>query len=271
MEMEISGHNNDIIMKATAAMFKDKTLEVFGLKSAKIVDIMPTVLPVVEAKEKRVDFVFLLEDDTLLHLEFQTTVPKNFLRRVAYYGARLVERHNMDVNTAVIYSGRIESAPELLSKGSLCYRVTNVFLKSMDGDAEYNRIKPLIEQGQELEEVDLLKLILLPLMKSQEPETEMTIKAAQLAKSANSKLTDFVIGSIIAITDKFLPEDYKKRLLEVLSMTQIEEWIREEGMALGKAEAARNALIEGIEPTIVAKITGLPLTTIQKIKADLPN
>jgi len=50
-------------MKATAAMFKDKTLEVFGLKTAKIVDIMPTVLPVVEAKEKRVDFVFLLEDD----------------------------------------------------------------------------------------------------------------------------------------------------------------------------------------------------------------
>jgi hypothetical protein len=57
----------------------------------------------------------------------------------------------------------------------------------------------LLEQGQELEEVDLLKLIFLPLMKSQLPEAEMTIKAAQLAKSANSKLTDFVIGSIIAI------------------------------------------------------------------------
>jgi len=62
-------------------------------------------------------------------------------------------------------------------------------------------------------------------------------------------------------------------------MTQIEEWIREEGKLLGKAEGkaegkhedARNALIEGIEPTIVAKITGLPLTTIQKIKADLTN
>jgi len=42
-------------------------------------------------------------------------------------------------------------------------------------------------------------------------------------------------------------------------MTQIEEWIREEGKVLGKAEGkyedARNALIEGIEPSIVAKIT----------------
>lgn len=54
-------------------------------------------------------------------------------------------------------------------------------------------------------------------------------------------------------------------------MTQIEEWLREEGKAEGKQEFARNALIEGIEPTIVAKITGLPLKIIQKIKMDLTN
>ncbi|CAA7601322.1 Hypothetical protein DEACI_1988 [Acididesulfobacillus acetoxydans] len=84
LETEITGHNNDIIMKATAEIFKDQTLEVFGLKTAKIVDIVPAVLPVVEAKEKRLDFVFLLEDETLLHLEFQTTVPENILRRAAY-------------------------------------------------------------------------------------------------------------------------------------------------------------------------------------------
>ncbi len=126
-------------------------------------------------------------------------------------------------------------------------------------------------QEQELEEVDLLKLIFLPLMKSKQPEVEMTIKAAELAKSTNNKLTGFVIGAIVAITDKFLPEEYKKRLLEVLRMTQIEEWLREEGKIEGKIEAARNALIEGIEPTIVAKITGLPLETIRKIKIDLAN
>jgi len=44
-----------------------------------------------------------------------------------------------------------------------------------------------------------------------------------------------------------------------------------EGKLEGKLEAARNALIEGIEPTIVAKITGLPLETIRKIKLELVN
>jgi hypothetical protein len=44
LEIEISGHNNDIIMKATAAMFKDKSLEVFGLKTAKGLPVPDTNL-----------------------------------------------------------------------------------------------------------------------------------------------------------------------------------------------------------------------------------
>lgn len=281
LKTQISGHNKDIIMKATAEMFKDGTLEMLGLKTARIVDIMPTVLPVVEAAEKRVDFVFLLEDETLLHLEFQATVPEDLLRWVAFYGARIVERHNRDVNTAIIYSGRIENAPDQLQKGSLTYKATNVYLKNMDGDMEYNRMKAKNEQGEALDETDLQKLIFLPLMKSKQPETEMAIQAAELAKASKNKHTSFAIGAIVAITDKFLPEEYKKRLLEVLRMTQIEQWLREEGREEGlkegelkgklegKLEAAKNALLEGLEPQTVAKITGLPLETIQKIKAEI--
>ncbi|KLU62353.1 hypothetical protein CEB3_c12140 [Peptococcaceae bacterium CEB3] len=220
LETQISGHNNDIIMKATAEMFKDKTLEVLGLKTAKIKDVMPTVLPVVEAQEKRMDFVFLLEDETLLHLEFQTTVPEDLLRRVAFYGSRIVARHDREVNTAVIYSGRIESAPDLLRRGSLTYQVTNVYMKGMDGDKEYQRIKSKLERGEALDEADLLKLIFLPLMKSKQSEAEMTLQAAELAKAVNSPYVSFIIGALIAITDKFLPEEYKKRLLEVLSLKQ---------------------------------------------------
>ena len=64
-------------------------------------------------------------------------------------------------------------------------------------------------------------------------------------------------------------------------MTQIEQWLREEGREEGlkegelkgklegKLEAAKNSLLEGLEPQTVAKITGLPLETIQKIKAEI--
>ena len=281
LETSISGHNTDIIMKATAEMFKDKTLEMFGLKTARIVDIMPTVLPMVEAREKRVDFVFLLEDETLLHLEFQTTVPEELLRRVAFYGARIIERHNRDVNTAIIYSGRIQNAPDLLNKCSLTYKVSNIYLKDMDGDAEYSRLKSKIDREEPLNEADLQKLIFLPLMKSKQAETDMAIQAAELAKASQNKYTNFAIGALVAITDKFLPEEYKKKLLEVLRMTQIEQWLREEGMKEGlkegerkgkregKLETARNALLKGADVEFVAEITNLPLETIQKLKAEI--
>jgi predicted transposase/invertase (TIGR01784 family) len=273
LETNISGHNTDIIMKATAEMFKDKTLEILGLKTARIVDIMPTVLPVVEAREKRLDFVFLLEDETLLHLEFQTTVPEDLLRRIAFYGARIVERHNREVNTAIIYSGRIQNAPDLLTKGSLTYKVANVYLKDMDGDAECNRLKAKIDQEEPLNEADLQKLVFLPLMKSKQPENDMVIQAAELAKVSKNEYTNFAIGALIAITDKFLPEEYKRKLLEVLRMTQIEQWLREEGLKEGlkegKLETARKALLKGVDVEFIAEITGLSLETIQKLKNEI--
>ena len=85
----------------------------------------------------------------------------------------------------------------------------------------------------------------------------------------------------MAITNRFLPEEYKKRLLEVLPMTQIEQWLREEGREeglkeglkegemKGKLETVRNALLKGITPEDVADITGLSLEKILEIKREL--
>lgn len=127
-----------------------------------------------------------------------------------------------------------------------------------------------------MDETDLQRLIILPLMKSKQPETDMTIQAAELVKASKSQYTNFAIGALVAITDRFLPEEYKKKLLEVLRMTQIEQWLREEGIKEGmkegeikaKLETARKALLEGADLEFVAKITNLPLETIQKLRAE---
>jgi len=126
VDAEITKHSNDVIMKAMAETFKDKTLKIFGLDSARITGVIPTVLPVLEVKENRTDYIFLLEDNTLLHLEFQTSVSEEVLKRFMLYDARLINKDERDVNTAVIYSGRIKKAPDRLKKGSITYKVANV-------------------------------------------------------------------------------------------------------------------------------------------------
>ena len=45
VDAEITKHSNDVIMKAMAETFKDKTLKIFGLDSARITGVIPTVLP----------------------------------------------------------------------------------------------------------------------------------------------------------------------------------------------------------------------------------
>ncbi|MEM5818560.1 MAG: hypothetical protein AAGU16_11950, partial [Desulfitobacterium hafniense] len=135
----------------------------------------------------------------------------------------------------------------------------------------YNRLKHKIDNHQLLSETDTLKLIFLPLMKSEQKEEELAIQAAELAKAAPDEKTKlFAIAALIVITDKIMSESNKRKLLEVLKMTQIEQWIREEGRQEGelkgrqdeKRETAQTMLNLGMSPELIAKATRLPLEEI---------
>jgi predicted transposase/invertase (TIGR01784 family) len=280
MDTEITHHSNDILMKCMAENFKDKTLAFFGLKTPRIAGLSPTALPAIEARETRTDIVFLLEDDTLLHLEFQTTVSKEDMKRFMLYDARITSReeHARVINTAVIYSGNIQQAPEILDCGSIFYRVTNVYMKDYDGDAEYKKLHQKITAEEILDEEDLMKLVFLPLMKSRKKIEERAVQSLELARRLkDDKQRVFAMSGIIVVTDKHLTEEYKKRLMEVLQMTQIEQWIKEEGREEGKKEGkkerekeiARTALKEGAEVEFVVKITGLDKQIVLKLKEEL--
>ena len=274
MDVKVTAHNNDVIMKSMAETFRDKSLKFFGLDTPRIVDVVPTVLPVLDVKVNRTDYIFLLEDSTYLHLEFQTTVSMENLYRFALYDARIINKDKVDVRTAVVYSGKIETAPERFRKGSLSYDVTNVYMKGFNGDKEYKKLQKKILKSKPLDDIDLLKLIFLPLMKSEISEDEMAIKAAELAKNILGDVKTFVIGAIIAITDKFMSEDYRKKLLEVLKLTHIEQMIREKGREEGLEEGENNkaieiaklAIKEGADVDFVVKITGLPKEVVLQLQ-----
>ena len=56
--------NKDVLSKHFGEHLKEKSLEVYGFKGIpKIVEVMPTNLPTVEANELRIDNLFVFEDD----------------------------------------------------------------------------------------------------------------------------------------------------------------------------------------------------------------
>ena len=77
MEAEVTRQVNDVIMKAVAGTFKDKTLKIFGLDTPRIKAVIPTVLPVLEVKENRTDYIFLLHEGLRWRRGIPETARKN--------------------------------------------------------------------------------------------------------------------------------------------------------------------------------------------------
>ncbi|MBZ4662706.1 MAG: hypothetical protein JG776_388 [Caloramator sp.] len=246
--IHISHNNNDIILKYMAEAFKDTTLEFLGIKLPKIKSVIPTDLPIIDVKEEVMDFVFLLEDDSLLHLEFQTTYKKDDLIRFNLYDLRLYKKERKPVRTIVIYSADINDdniITELRIGPNKLYKVEKILMKRFDGDRTLEHLKSVILSEKELTELDKLNLIFLPLMKSKKDKNELAITAVELAKEINDKdLKMFCISAIIAISDKFIDKEYINKLKEVFEMTKVGYLLKQEGIQQGIQQGINEGIIK---------------------------
>ena len=81
--------HEDLIMKKAMDVFAEEGLKFFGINQ-KVKDSSSTEIVVLEALNLHMDYTFLMEDDTYIHFEFQTTNKgKKDLRRFRAYEALL--------------------------------------------------------------------------------------------------------------------------------------------------------------------------------------
>ena len=73
---DIAYQNKDITQKFSAELLKNKSLAVYGLPDIYIKDLLPTNLPAVEANELRMDNLFVLGDDTLALIDYESSFGK---------------------------------------------------------------------------------------------------------------------------------------------------------------------------------------------------
>lgn len=158
LESKIARQTKDIIQKYISGLFREVTLEFYGIKTARIRELINVELPVVEVAETSTDFIFLLEDDTYLHFEFQTTYNKRDIIRFATYDIRLYERDKRNINTVIIYSSDVKDSDTGLSIGSLVYNPSKVMLYEYDGNAIFKELELKINTGEELTDIDMLNL-----------------------------------------------------------------------------------------------------------------
>ncbi|MDK2906844.1 MAG: hypothetical protein PWQ66_805 [Petrotoga sp.] len=216
---------------------KDETAEYHELNFPKIISVKPIDIPVIKVSNQNPDFVFELEDNSLLHLEFQTTWKKADLLRFAQYDIALYQKERRKINTVVMYSGKYESAESELDMGSNKYKVQQVFMIKYDGIKRYEEIKEKIEKEEELTDKDLMDLVFLPLMRNEKNEEEVTKDVFELAiKIPDENKKEAVIGSLLGFSDSYVRDECLNELKEVIRMTKIGTSLFEEGVEEGEKE-----------------------------------
>ena len=141
---------------------------------------------------------------------------------------------------------------------------------SYNGDTVYVELKQKIKAKEDLTDTDLMNLIFLPLMKHTIPKNELAAKSIKLAQTIDDRTKrDVCIASIVAFASKYLNDFEKKKLLEVIKMTDLATMLMEEGKIEKSIEIAKNALLRGLNVDDIMAITGLDKLKVKQLQEEI--
>ena len=284
----IAYQNKDIEFKLMSETYKEKSFDAYGLKLPKIKEVLPTNLPAVSANEMRIDNLFLLEDDTVAIVDYESEdKTSNRVKYINYIG-RIMQRYDSqgiripELRMIVIYTGDVETAKDTWEIPCLTLKMEQVFIHSLPDAEIYQSVKKKLENNETLSEKELMQLIILPLAKKgKEAKQKMIEQVVDLAKQIEDENTQaFVITGILVSSDKFIDRDYAKVVRRYLSMTkvfQILEEEKQEAINIARKNERRETRLEMIESFIKAgtdtltlmQATGLTKEEIEEIKKNM--
>ncbi|MFL0163992.1 hypothetical protein [Candidatus Clostridium helianthi] len=263
---DIANQLEDAVMKEAFDFFKEGALSFFGINK-KIIGTPKIEQKKVSVKTTIPDYVFLLNDDTLIHFEFQTTSKKEDIYRFHYYDAKLSYDYLKPVNTIVVYTAKIKNSNTEIDLGSSKYKVSAYYLSKINGDERLEVIEEKINNGIKLTKEDLINIVFCPLMDTKYKGSEPYIRAINIAESIKDEDDKReVLTLFYALTLKYVQEKYKNKVLEVFGMTKVGKDLINIGETKGKIETKRESTLELLQEKF-----NLSLDTINDIKNKLVN
>lgn len=265
--------HEDLIMKKAMDVFAEEGLKFFGINK-KVKDSSSTEIVVLQAKNLHMDYTFLMEDDTYIHVEFQTTDKgKDDLRRFRAYESLLSFQTGKDVVTYVVYSNGIQNVKTILETGINQYNVKAVSMFDKDGDIVIQEVEEKLNNNIEVTKQDLIALTFTPIMSGKLSKLDKIIKSIRLVKKIDNEYRYDVESMLYAFADKFLDGKDLEKVKEEISMTKLGEMLVEDGIKKGEKkkaiEIAKTAIKEGMSDVMIAKITGLTESQVSIIRESI--
>lgn len=235
---EIAYQNKDITSKLFAERFQGKSLNIYGLNLPPVRQALPTNIPQIMANDLRIDNVFLLEDDTIAIIDYESDYKKiNEHKYVScvndvseYYGRQW--KKDVIVRMIVIYTADVERSEtsDVLDAGCLKLEIQSVFLSEMDSEEISKRLYQKVTDRIPLSEEELMEFIILPLTYRGNDEKNKSI--GQSAYMANQMEDEeqrvFVLSGIAVFADKVIEEENMDMIRRYLVMTKAGQLFEDE-------------------------------------------
>jgi hypothetical protein len=125
--------------------------------------------PLVAVHTQAADVFLRLADQSIVHLEARWVLANDDLGRFASYHLEAYRRYRVDVHTIVLCGPSVREAPPPLHTSSLAFTPTFILLGQEQAETVVEALRARVEQGEGLRGVDKISLLLLPLMRRNEP------------------------------------------------------------------------------------------------------
>ena len=271
IETKITKHVNDVLQKYANGLFRNATLDFYGVKTAPIKELINPELPNVAVSGGATDIVFLLEDERYLHLAFNTGHGGiGVMVQSAGYDLRLFERDGRDIQTVIIYTSEVKTKPKGLNLSTLGYNPDVILMNDYEGERIFAALEAKINADQDLTDLDMLNLVLLPLMKHTMTRNELAVKTVEMAKMIpDTTKRNACVAAAVAFASTFLNAADMKNLLEVLKMVDVGAMIVKDAFETKAVEIAKKALKRDSAIEYVMDITGLDEATVRALRVEV--
>ena len=184
--------------------------------------------------------MFLLEDDTLLHMEIMNDEIKPDLQSMLTYDMSIVLKYRMQVKTFILNFGNAQNGERDKCFGSVRYEAQIVDLSGIDAGKVYEELSQKISSGYLLNERDKLNLVFLAFMQHYLPFNEVLLKVMSLIEKIKDEEERMAYLTVISeIVSKLTGKQGVKVLKEWMMDSEVWVSIKDEGIK----EGMRNSLL----------------------------
>lgn len=227
-----------------------------------------------------VDFVYEVDEEKLIHFEFQSTNKSSDIYRFQLYDAHLVSQYMKPIETYVIYTNSILTTCSELELGSVRYKFTPIYMGNYCADIILSDIRNKLINGSELTLTDIAWLEFTPLMDSKVSKQDVIETALELTTNIDDEDRRIQCQTIlVALALKFEVEISNElgRRIRMSPLGQkifnegIEEGIekgREKGQLEKQREIAKN-LMDILNDEMIAKKCGLTIDEVKKLRSEI--